>query len=543
MESKNLSLKQSLFLFLITAVLLLSGLDKIEINIMEARNFISAREMVQNKEYLLTTLNNEARYQKPPLPTWLTAASGAIFGFDSLYAMRLPVVAITIMLVFAFYFFSGKIGLDPEFSFHNGLILITSFYVFFSGRDNQWDMYTHSFMMASLFFLLKLFLEDFNSFKNSLVAGIFLGLSILSKGPVSFYALFFPFIISYGIIYKIPFRKKWIYLLNMFLWGLVIGLSWFIYVRLKDPQSLKAIASKETANWTTYEVKPFYYYWSFFLQSGLWAIPSLIALIYPFLKSRVANLKAYRFAILWTLLAFILLSIIPEKKVRYLVPVLIPLALTAGFYIEYLFRSFKIGMPKSEKIGIYFIFGLIAFIGFAYPFALIFLLKQSLKDFLPLFVISTILMYLSSFFIIRGLIQKNFSHVFFSQIAVFTLIVVALVPMSTSFAPNPDYASARQLSVISAENKVETYCLNSVVPEILWDYGKPIHTLEMKGDEVQSPNEPRFGLLADEKDSLIVRTHFPQYRIQKIYQVNLYSRKNKKGRLIQDYYLLTQPIH
>jgi 4-amino-4-deoxy-L-arabinose transferase-like glycosyltransferase len=73
---------------------------------MEARNFISAREMVQNKEYLLTTLNNEPRYQTPPLPTWLTAISGSVFGFDSVFGLRLPVVAITFLLVFIFYYFS-----------------------------------------------------------------------------------------------------------------------------------------------------------------------------------------------------------------------------------------------------------------------------------------------------------------------------------------------------------------------------------------------------------------------------------------------------
>jgi 4-amino-4-deoxy-L-arabinose transferase-like glycosyltransferase len=541
MESRTQSIRQFALLFFVTGLLLLSGLDKIEINIMEARNFISAREMVQNKEYLLTTLNNEPRYQKPPLPTWITAASGSAFGFDSLFALRLPVVAITFLLVFAFYYFSGKLGLDSKHKLYNGLILITSFYVFFAGRDNQWDMYTHSFMMVSLFFLWKLFNEDSGQFRNSLLSGVFLGCSILSKGPVSFYAMFLPFVISYGIIYKISFRKKWPYLLNMLLSGLVIGASWYIYVRMKDPASFNSIASKETSNWASYEVKPFYYYWSFFLQSGLWAIPSLIALIYPYLKSRVCNLKAYQFALLWTLLALVLLSAIPEKKVRYLVPVLIPLALTAGFYIEYLMRSFNNTMAKREKKVVYFSFGLIAFIGFAYPFALFFLLKDGIGEYLVLSVITSILMYISAFAIVNGLRRMNFMQVFYSSIAVFAVVVIALVPMSKKFIHNPEYASASQALVLSNQHQVNTYSLSGIVPEILWDFGKPIPMIKRNNDRVVIPDEKQFALLVDVGDSTILRTQFGQCQIEKVYRINMYNKKNKKGRLIQDYYLVSMP--
>ena len=66
------------------------NLDALYVNIMEARNFTTAREMLNDGNWLLTTLNGEARYQKPPLPTWLTAFSGAIFGLKSVAAMRLP---------------------------------------------------------------------------------------------------------------------------------------------------------------------------------------------------------------------------------------------------------------------------------------------------------------------------------------------------------------------------------------------------------------------------------------------------------------------
>lgn len=534
------SIRYKIILLFVSSLLLFSGLDQIDVNIMEARNFISAREMVQNNEYLLTTLNNQPRYEKPPLPTWLTAVSGSVFGFDSLFALRVPVVAITILLVFAFYYYSKTLRLDSKHALHNGLILITSFYIFFAGRDNQWDMYTHSFMMVSVLFLWKLFQEDSNQWRNSLLAGLFLGFSILSKGPVSFYAMLIPFLISYGIVYHIPLRKKWRHLVVMLFLGLVVGASWYVYVRMKDPESFGVIASREAANWTTYEVKPFYYYWSFFLQSGLWAIPSLISLLYPYMKSRVGDLKAYRFAIIWTLNALVFLSAIPEKKVRYLVPVLIPLALTTGFYIEYLIRGFSESMAQREKMGVYISSALIALVGLAFPFAVYFLIKGVLTEYSFLYIFSSVAMYVLSFAIIRGLVRKEFASVFYSMIGVFVVVVVAIVPMSKTYFYNPDYASASKARIIGEQLNLKTYGLSAVAPEIVWDFGGSIPIIENKAGQICMPIEKQFGLMADQQDSLVLRTQFAQYDIRKIYRINLYYKKSAKERLLKDFYLLSK---
>lgn len=539
MLSRIIKWKYEFALFVVTGLLLFSGLDKIEVNIMEARNFTSAREMVQNKEYLLTTLNGEPRYQKPPLPTWLTALSGGAFGFDSLFALRLPVVVITFILVFIFYFFSMRIGLSRSHSFNNALILITSFYIFFAGRDNQWDMYTHCFMMISIYFLWKLFQQDSHELLNSSLSGIFMGFSFLSKGPVSIYTLLLPFLISYGIVYRIPFTRKVIYLFNTLLVGLTIGQSWFMYVRFNDPVYFKITALREVSNWGSYEVKPFYYYWNFFIQSGIWAIPSFTALIYPYLKSRVSNLKAYRFAILWTLISVVLLSVIPEKKVRYLVPVLIPLALTTGFYIEYLIKNFNGSMPKGERIWVVISFGIIAFIGFAYPFVLMFLLKDDIKAYSLLFISSSILMYICAFLIVKGLIGKRFIKVFYSTIALFVVLVISMVPMSGKLFYNPDYSPASKAQAIEKQYNIKTYRLSDIAPEIIWDFGETIPLIHQKNDTINNLKEKQFGLIVNTGDSIALKSNFCKYKTARLYRINMHYRKSKKTRLIKYYYLLS----
>lgn len=538
MKRRIFHYKYELILFIVTGLLLFSGLDKIEVNIMEARNFITAREMVQNNEYLLTTLNGEPRYQKPPLPTWLTALAGSIFGFDSLFALRVPVVLITFLLVFTFFFFSKELGLSTKHSFYNSVILITSFYIFFAGRDNQWDMYTHSFMFVSIYFLWKVLKENKNLLLNSMLSGIFLGFSILSKGPVSFYALFLPFLFSYIINYRTTLKGKGIYLLQMVLLGLVIGLSWFIYVRLNDSEYFRIIATREISNWNNYEVKPFYYYWNFFIQSGLWTVPSLISLVYPYLRKRVCDLRAYRFAILWTIISVILLSAIPEKKIRYLVPALIPLALTTGFYIDYLLKSFGHGTTKSENILVYISYGIIALVGITYPFVLFFLLKEGLKDHLFIYVLSSFLILVCSFLIVKGLTRHDFGKVFRASIAIFIIIVIGALPMSGEFFTNPNYASAGKAREIEKQLKINTYRLTDIAPEIVWDFGKPIPIYPPQNN-TSIPDDKRFGLIVNIEDSTRLQSIFPSHNFSKLYRINMNYRQSKKNRLIKDYYLVS----
>jgi len=326
----------------------------------------------------------------------------------------------------------------------------------------------------------------------------------------------------------------------MLITGLSIGLSWYIYVHIKDPEYFNKIIALETTNWTNYEVQPFYYYWNFFLQSGLWAIASLTALIYPYLKSRVEDLKAYRFAILWTIISVILMSFIPEKKVRYLVPVLIPLALTTGFYIEYLMKSFNKNMSWKENIWIFFSFGIVALIGFLYPFAGLVLLKESIREYLLLIILSSLLMYLFAFLIINGLIGRNFRIIFISMISILVLIVIIVIPIRAKVFINPGFASAKEAQIIAGKYRIETYRLSDIAPEIVWNFGKPIPLLQKEGDRFLFPDSRSFALIANKEDSSMIKSRFINYNIDKKYVINMnYGMKNKV-RYIKDYYILTK---
>lgn len=533
------------WLFVVACLMLFPHLDVIEVNIMEARNFITAREMATNNHWILTTLNDLPRYEKPPLPTWLTAISGIIFGFDSIYGMRFPVVLITLLLVFGVYRLSEKLGLSRPQSFHNGLILITSFYIYFAGRDNQWDMYTHSFMIVCILFLWNLLNDSKKSLFNAVMAGLFFGFSFLSKGPISVFALLIPFLIAYGFTYKFQLKDKKMYLLLILLLGIIIGLSWPLYVKWADPTTYLKVTKIESSRWGNYNTRPFYYYWSFFAQSGIWTVPALVALIYPYLKNKVSNLKAYQFTLIWTLTSVILLSIVPEKKSRYLLPVLIPMALNTGFYIEYLINNFKNISLKKEKGIVYFAFGLIGIICIAIPVGIFIKVKNDIAGFEFWLIALTLSLLTIAYVLFTNLRNKNFTKVFYAVIAVQVAVVVFGIPFTKLILKNPDYASAKAIREKEKSLGVRTYELNASTPEIIWDYGFSIPILlNQETNKLNLPSENKFGLLAIETDSIDSKKEFQNYNLKKVSNIDLNhvpsDSKKHNDRLIRIYYIVTK---
>ncbi|WP_400077915.1 ArnT family glycosyltransferase [Winogradskyella sp. R77965] len=527
----------SLLLFVI--VMLGFTIDSLPVTIMEARNFISAREMLTDNNWILTTMNGEARYQKPPLPTWITAVFGYLFGIKSILALRWPALLFLASIGISTYLLSKKLELTKSHSLINGFIVLSSFYVIGITIEAPWDIYTHGLMLMALYQLLRMFQDGKTPILHSLLFVSFLACSVLSKGPVSLYALFLPFVIAYGIAYK--YKGGTLYflkLISLLVFGIVLGGWWYFHVRVADPETFTAIATRETSNWSSYNVRPFYYYWSFFVQSGIWTIPAFISLLYPYLKSRVSNLKAYRCSFYWTILAVILLSIIPEKKSRYLMPVLIPLAINIGFYIEYLIREFKNLKTKKETIPVYFQFGLIATI--AALFWVVWFFSNSILtgELLVRFIITTIVLLVIGISIFKNLKSKNIKNVFYLVIGFMLTMGLIALPIS-KVHKQEDYKDFSDYNTINAP----LYHLEGVAPETIYNYGGKIPNI--KTDEgFAIPNEIEFNLLTKGTDPKTIDELSKYYDIEFIatYDLNTASKgsKSHRTRLVNQLYRLTR---
>jgi 4-amino-4-deoxy-L-arabinose transferase-like glycosyltransferase len=535
-----------LLLTLLCIAIFMVHLDALWVNIMEARNFVTAREMLQKGNWVLTTLNEEPRYQKPPLPTWLSAGSAFLFGIKSVFAMRIPAALVSILMILTTYVFAKKLTNNNTYAFISSLILATSFFIVFSGRNGQWDIFTHGFMMVAIYQLYLLFSSQEKKYKRALIAALFFGCSFMSKGPVSLYTLLLPFLLAYGFVFNYKKGTKSILPLLLFLIvALLLSSWWHVYIYIFDTEKVLATTSKETANWSNYNVRPFYYYWSFFTQSGIWSIPAFIGLLYPYLKNRVFFKKGYQFTLLWTLISVVLLSVIPEKKSRYLLPVLLPLALNTGFYIEYLFRRFANLSDKKEIIPVYINFGIIGLIGVVLPVIGYLFLKDITQVPWIWFAAVSISSFIIGVFIFLQLFQKKIKRVFSATILLIVCLVCFGMPLSKATFQNNAYKSFTALKQWEAENKIPVYEFAYFTPEIIWEYGSSIPVIYNQNQTTTLPDEKTFAVLVGGGDESNLKEAFKNYRIQKVsrYDININSPSHKKynGRLWRDLFLVSMP--
>jgi len=517
----------------------LSHLGTLYPNIMEARNFVTAREMLTQGNWILTTMDGLPRYEKPPLPTWLTAFSGEVFGMENIAALRFPAALITLVLLFFMYTLSRKLTQNNTYALITTLVLGTSFYIIFAGRNGTWDIYAHAFMFMGIYFLYQFFKNTVKVYKKALVAGLFIGLSFMSKGPVSHYALLLPFLIAYGIVYKFSgFKKKWLPLIAMLFIIVALSSWWGIYIYMMDTADSTRIATKESSRWISYELKPFYYYWSFFIQSGVWTIPAFICLLYPYLKNKVSNLKAYQFTLLWTVAAVILLSLIPTKKSRYLLPVLIPLAMTLGFYIQYLFKNFNTITSKWEKWPVYCNYGLIATIGLIFPLGAYLYFGKKLDGYYLFYTLSSIALFGTGIFIWYHLRVQKFPLVFYGTVAFIMFTINLGFPLSNALLGNPNYNAISKLN----DSPIPVYVLDGMAPELVWDYGK-ISERKSENQLASNVSSQPFGVITyhtKEKNKLnFLKKKFDILSVE-TFDLNPIdsSRRAYKNRLKADYYIV-----
>lgn len=314
-------------------------------DLMESRNLATAQEMVRNDSYLIPTMNGELRLEKPPLPTWIAAGVEHIAPGNLVVQRYAAGLAATLMVMFL-YLLVVKLTRSRKTALLAALVLATSLNVILMGRTATWDIYCHSFMLGAIYFLVLALSGEGAQWRNFLFSGMLMGISFLSKGPVSFYALLLSFIIAYAISYKPSLKNKVWPLISMVALCLLIAFWWTIYLLLTHPEMMLQVAHKESSSWIDHNVRPWYYYWQFPAEAGIWALFLVTALIYFAFRNRHTFKQVYGFAFTWFVSSLVLLSVIPEKKARYLLPILIPGAFLVGLYIYHCIKGLSASWEK-----------------------------------------------------------------------------------------------------------------------------------------------------------------------------------------------------
>lgn len=312
--------------------------DVLDSDIMEARNLVTAREMVEYDNWMVPTMNGDLRLEKPPLPTWVAAIIEAVSP-ENIVAQRAAAGVMGTLWALFLFLTVKVIARSKRAALTSTLVFLTCYNVILMGRTATWDIYCHAFMQGAVWLLFKLFYRPETVRRRVwtfVAAGLLMGLSFMSKGPVSFFAMLLPFIIACAF-YGRPHGGKGtgLGLTLMIALTVVISVWWYISVYVFHPEVASYVFNKESASWVNHNVRPWYYYWRFFAEMGVWALATLAALFSPLFLRRMRRDKALLFGVTWMLATVILLSFMPEKKMRYLLPLCAPCAMSVGLWLEW----------------------------------------------------------------------------------------------------------------------------------------------------------------------------------------------------------------
>lgn len=195
-----------------------------EINFAEA-----AREMLVTGDYSAVTINYQPFWEKPPLFIWMQASSMNIFG-DNEFAARFPnaLCGIATLLVL---FHIGRKLYDNRFGWLWVLCYAGSFLPHFYFKSGIIDPWFNLFIFCGIYFII-LFTNNENASEenksnNRLLAwsGMFIGLGIMTKGPVALLV----FCLCFGVYWLLK-RKKVITVKQSLIFGATVaavGSIWF----------------------------------------------------------------------------------------------------------------------------------------------------------------------------------------------------------------------------------------------------------------------------------------------------------------------------
>ena len=323
----------------------------------------SAREMIVTGNYHRVQINFQHFWEKPPLFFWLQAGSMKMFGINE-FAARFPNAIFGIITLVTF-FLIGKKYKSPQFGFIWAISYLGTFLPHLYFKSGIIDPIFNYFIFLGIYFMyLDISGEHFkNKYVYPSLAGLFIGLATLTKGPVGLLV----FLISFFVYFlftrfkNFPNIKKILLFIFFFT---IICLLWFGQEIMNNGfWFLKEFLSYQ-ADLFLHPVashgEPFYYH---FVVVFIGCFPiSIIGLPVLFGKKIDAKKDLLRLMkiLFWTVM--ILFSITTTKIVHYSSLTYPPLAFMAACYLDWLIVN-----KQKMKISLLILIG---FMGLVFSFLL-----------------------------------------------------------------------------------------------------------------------------------------------------------------------------
>lgn len=288
----------------------------------EGRYAEVGREMMDSGDWLMPRLNGIPHLSKPPLTYWCVAACLRVFGVNE-FAARLPAALAALGTLLALYLMVRRAA--DELTALWAVVMLTSSAMFFLiARLITADMLLTCWVTWSVWALWRWYHSDNRSWRTIVWFYVFLGLGMLTKGPV---AVALPLFALVGLRWRDPsLRLRQMHWIKGILTLLAICAPWFVALALQNPELWEYFLVREVFQRVATGEHGRSKEWWFF-------IPILFGSALPWTLLVFGRLKltaGTRMFAAWAILGLVLFSISQSKLPTYILPLMPPLAALAA---------------------------------------------------------------------------------------------------------------------------------------------------------------------------------------------------------------------
>ena len=291
-----------------------------------------AREMIVTDNYLQVQIDYQPFWEKPPLFIWLQVLSMKLFGIND-YAARFPNALIGVITLLTLFYVGKRVVHEKMAMWWVGLYA-ASWLPHFYFKSGIIDPTFNLFIFLS-FFQMYLVRYGRQAITHSILAGVFLGLAVLTKGPVAILVAMLSLIV-YIVINKGLYGYKIKHLLTVTLFAFLTTALWFgAEILTHGWWMVNQFITYQIRLFTTQDAGhsgPFFYHFIILL---LGCFPASVFLLrkpnYTGEAMEVKDFSKWMWVMFWVVL--ILFSIVKTKIVHYSSLCYFPLTFLAAMAI------------------------------------------------------------------------------------------------------------------------------------------------------------------------------------------------------------------
>jgi len=358
---------------LVAAILFIPFLGNVHLFDWDEINFAeSAREMIASGNYFSVQINFNRFTEKPPLFFWMQVVSMKLFGINE-FSARFP-NAICGIITLVVLFRIGKQIFNEYFARIWVMVYLGTFVTFLYFKSGIIDPWFNLFIFLAIYHFYSLTtMLQVNRMKHLVLTGVFLGLAVLTKGPVAILIALLTYVVVV-VLNRFRFFVNGKEFIAIFVTTLLVCFAWFgVDLIQNGPSFLIEFLQRQIAIFSTNDAdhgEPFFYHWWVLL---LGCFPASIffmkGMFIQMERNEQKMFKQWMGILFWVTL--LLFSIVKTKIVHYSSLCWFPLTAIASFYLYEIFTGKVRRMHIVFKLLIGIIGFLLSLILIAIPFALV----------------------------------------------------------------------------------------------------------------------------------------------------------------------------